>query len=336
MPTESTSSAATIEQVAAAAGVSRSTVSRVVNGSSAVSPEALAAVEAAIARLSYVPNRAARSLASRQTYAIALVIPEDTTRFFGDSFFAAVVSGINARLMSTDYVLTLFIASDDPNGKATRFLRHGNVDGAMILSHHESDTFIQRIADSVPVVYGGRPVVSTESDYFVDIDNRGGARIATQHLWDRGCRSIATITGPLSMPAAVDRLEGYRDVVGAAGLPVMFEEGDFLYESGRAAMSRLRDRHPEIDGVVIANDVMARGALSTLAAEGVAVPDDIAIIGFDDAPVATSSVPHLTTIRQPSFQQGEAMAELMMQILAGKDPERAVIFDPELVIRATA
>ena len=120
---------ATIEEVAAAAGVSRSTVSRVVNGSTSVSPSALESVQRAIAELNYVPNRAARSLASRQTQAIALVVPEDTTRFFGDPFFAAIVSGINARLIRSDYVLNLFIASDDPGDKTTSYLRSGAVDG---------------------------------------------------------------------------------------------------------------------------------------------------------------------------------------------------------------
>lgn len=152
-----TRAAATIEEVAAAAGVSRSTVSRVVNGSTAVSPAALESVRRAIAELNYVPNRAARSLASRQTHAVALIVPEDTTRFFGDPFFAAIVSGINRRLSRSDYVLNLFIASDDPGDKTTSYLRSGSVDGAVVVSHHTSDTFLDRIASALPVVYGGRP-----------------------------------------------------------------------------------------------------------------------------------------------------------------------------------
>ncbi len=147
MSTDAMRGTVTIEEVAAAAGVSRSTVSRVVNGSTAVSPEALESVRRAIADLNYVPNRAARSLASRQTHAIALIVPEDTTRFFGDPFFAAIVSGINARLSRSDYVLNLFIASDDPGDKTTSYVRSGAVDGAIVVSHHTSDTFIDRIAE---------------------------------------------------------------------------------------------------------------------------------------------------------------------------------------------
>ena len=177
--THTIAAAATIEEVAAAAGVSRSTVSRVVNGSTAVSPSALESVKRAIAELNYVPNRAARSLASRQTHAIALVVPEDTTRFFGDPFFAAIVSGINARVSRSDYVLNLFIASDDPGDKTTSYVRSGSVDGAIIVSHHTSDLFIDRIAAAVPVVYGGRPVRERERDYYVDVDNVRGGREAT-------------------------------------------------------------------------------------------------------------------------------------------------------------
>ncbi|MBD3751623.1 MAG: LacI family DNA-binding transcriptional regulator, partial [Micrococcales bacterium] len=211
--------AVTIEEVAAAAGVSRSTVSRVVNGSTAVSPAALDAVNRAIAELNYVPNRAARSLASRQTRALALVVPEDTTRFFGDPFFAAIVSGINAGLRSSDYVLNLFIASDDPGDKTTSYLRSGSVDGALIASHHTSDTFIDRIAAAVPVVYGGRPVRERGTDYYVDVDNVRAGYDATRYLIERGFTDIGTITGPLTMPGGVDRLAGYRQALAEAGLP---------------------------------------------------------------------------------------------------------------------
>ena len=218
MSIETTHESVTIEEVAAASGVSRSTVSRVVNGSTAVSPAALEAVQRAIAELNYVPNRAARSLASKQTHAIALVVPEDTSRFFGDPFFAPIVSGINAYLSKSDYVLNLFIASDDPGDKTTDYLRSGAVDGAIIVSHHTSDTFIDRIASAVPVVYGGRPLREREGDYYVDVDNVRGGQDATAYLIARGHRRIATIAGPLTMPAGVDRLHGYRQALAEAGL----------------------------------------------------------------------------------------------------------------------
>jgi len=337
MGTDAARGAVTIEEVAAAAGVSRSTVSRVVNGSTAVSPAALESVNRAIAELNYVPNRAARSLASRQTLAIALVVPEDTTRFFGDPFFAAVVSGINARISRSDYVLNLIIASDDPRDKTTSYLRSGAVDGAIIVSHHTSDTFIDRIAAAVPVVYGGRPVRERERDYYVDVDNVEAGRIATQHLIDSGRRYIATITGPGTMPASVDRLQGFRDAMAAAGLAAAaVEEGGFTADGGARAMARMLDAGAPVDGIFIASDLMARGALTVLARAGIRVPDDVAIVGFDDSPVATTVTPQLTTVRQPSYLQGERMASILLELLSGGRPDYVTMLDTELVTRESA
>ncbi|MCR2808227.1 MULTISPECIES: LacI family DNA-binding transcriptional regulator [unclassified Microbacterium] len=335
--THTMGTAVTIEEVAAAAGVSRSTVSRVVNGSTAVSPKALTAVQRAIAELNYVPNRAARSLASRQTHAIALVVPEDTTRFFGDPFFAAIVSGINARLSRSDYVLNLFIASDDPGDKTTSYVRSGSVDGAFVVSHHTSDLFIDRIAAAVPVVYGGRPVRERERSYYVDVDNVNGGRTATAHLIGRGHRRIGTITGPLTMPAGIDRLEGYRQAMAEAGLPEgIVEEGNFTADGGSAAMARILAQGDLPDALFVASDLMARGVLARLGLAGIRVPDDIAIVGFDDSPVATSVSPQLTTVRQPSFAQGQRMADMLLDLLAGRSPRHVSMLETELVVRESA
>lgn len=324
----------TIEEVAAAAGVSRSTVSRVVNGSSAVSPEALEAVKEAIHKLNYMPNRAARSLASKQTNALALVVPEDTTRFFGDPFFAAIVSGINTRLGETDYVLNLFIASDDPRNKTTRYLLSGAVDGAFIVSHHTSDTFLEQIRTAVPVVFGGRPVAVRSSDHYVDVDNRASAKMATEYLISRGHERIGSLTGPLDMPAGMDRRAGYLEAMEEHGLvPGPEEEGAFTADSGAEAMRRLIARGPLPDALFIANDLMARAAVGVLQSHGVKVPGDIAVAGFDDSQVAASGTPGLTTVRQPSLRQGRAMADVLLDLLAGGSPSHATILETELVIR---
>lgn len=324
---------ATIEEVAAAAGVSRSTVSRVVNGSTAVSPEALAAVSRAIERLNYVPNRAARSLASNQTHAIALIVPEDTTRFFGDPFFAAIVAGITGVLGNSDYLLNLLIASDDPGDKMTSFVRNGGVDGALIVSHHTSDAFIERIADAVPVVYGGRPVRPRPEDYVVDIDNVAAARTATRRLIEIGRTRIATISGPVTMVASVDRIQGFREALADAGLaPLAEEAGDYSEQSGAEAVRRLLEGG-QPDAIFVASDLMARGALRALRDAGIRVPEDVAIVGFDDSPVAVSTDPQLTTIRQPMYEQGERMAGVLLSLLSGGTPEHATILSTQLIVR---
>lgn len=330
------SSRATIEEVAATAGVSRSTVSRVVNGSTSVSPEALESVRAAIAQLSYVPNRAARSLASRQTHAIALIVPEDTTRFFGDPFFASIIAGITGALSGSDYLLNLLVASDDPGDKMSSFVRNGGVDGALIVSHHTSDAFIERIVDAVPVVYGGRPVHSRDNDYYVDVDNVAGSRAATQHLIDRGRSRIATISGPLTMLPSVDRVQGFRAALADAGLTPFAEvEGDYTEESGvEAARHILETGTP--DAIFAASDLMARGAMLTLRAAGLSVPADVAVMGFDDTSVAASTSPSLTTMRQPMYAQGETMARVLLERLAGGAPDHVTILPTELVVRGSA
>ena len=324
----------TIEEVAALAGVSRSTVSRVVNGSTAVSAEALAAVQHAIDRLGYAPNRAARSLASRQTHAIGLVVPEDTTRFFGDPFLAAVVAGINARLSDSEYILNLLIASDDPDGKMTRFVRNGGVDAAIIVSHHTSDSFVERIAEAVPVVFGGRPAAVRDSDIIVDVDNRAAAYEAVRHLIGLGRRRIATITGTLSMSVSVDRRDGFRTALAQAGLaPAGEVDGDFSEHGGAEAARVLLQGSPRPDAIFVASDLMARGALEVLRSTGLRVPDDVALIGFDDSTLAEAA--DLTSVRQPMFAQGELLADMVIELLAGRRPAPLTILPTELIRRGS-
>ncbi|WP_448808306.1 LacI family DNA-binding transcriptional regulator [Agromyces bauzanensis] len=330
--------APTLEAVAREANVSRATVSRVVNGSPKVSPDVVKAVKAAIAKLNYVPNRAARSLASRTTQAIALVVPEDTTRFFGDPYFAAIVQGITRRLDESEYLLNLLVATNDPGRKALRYLRSGVVDGALVVSHHEGDDAMWETVDSVPVVFGGRPSHESDDEIYVDVDNVEGGMTGTEHLIAINRRRIGTITGPLDMPAGVDRLEGFRRAMAVAGLPAdAVETGDWSVASAVAATRSLLDRAPDLDGLFVASDLMATGALSVLRERGRRVPEDVAVVGFDDSPAATSSAIPLTTVHQPSEQMGFEMADLLLRMLAGEtDVPHRNLMPTRLVRRASA
>lgn len=330
-------SAPTLEAVAREANVSRATVSRVVNGSPKVSPEVVTAVNAAIAKLNYVPNRAARSLASRTSGAIALVVPEDITRFFGDPYFAAIVQGITRRLDESEYLLNLLVASSDPTHKTMRYLRSGVIDGALVVSHHEGDD-LQRVADeTLPIVFGGRP--SRPGDHiFVDVDNVEGGFIGTQHLTSIGRRRIGTIAGPLDMPAGVDRLEGFRRALDEAGMPTdAVENADFTVAGAVSATRRLLDRVPDLDAIFVASDLMATGTLAVLRERGRSVPGQVAVVGFDDSPAATASAIPLTTVHQPSEQMGFEMADLLLRRLDGDaDVPRRNIMSTHLVRRASA
>jgi DNA-binding LacI/PurR family transcriptional regulator len=329
----------TLEEVAATAGVSRSTVSRVVNGSTQVSPEVLQAVTAAIEKLNYVPNRAARSLANRQTMAIALVVPEETKRFFGDPYFAAVVHGIAHAIESSDYVLNLQLANPHAaSTKMTKYLLGGNVDGAIVISHHTGDHFLATLGDQLPVVFGGRPLHPEEHDsYYVDVDNTAAAAMGTQHLIDIGRTRIGIVSGPADMPAGMDRTAGWRRALADAGLRHdLIAYGDFSMVSGARAMRKLLEREPELDGVFVASDLMASGAVSVLRERGLSIPGDVAVVGFDDSPAATSGDIQLTTVHQPSEEMGGMMAEMLIARLRGEQTDRAWLMPTRLVIRDSA
>jgi DNA-binding LacI/PurR family transcriptional regulator len=330
----------TLEQVAALAGVSRATVSRVVNGSPRVRAEVRAQVERAVARLGYVPNRAARSLVTRRADSIGLIVAEPESRFFSEPFFAGVVRGVSAALVDTDVQLVLLMAQDAAHqGRLERYITGGHVDGVLLASLHGDDPLPRTLERAgVPAVLVGRPAGPSPASY-VDADNRGGARQAVGHLAGRGRRRIATITGPMDMGVGQDRLDGYREGLRAAGLPEdrrLVEEGDFSEQSGAEAMRRLLEREPGLDAVFAASDLMAAGALRALAAAGQRVPDDVALVGFDDEVTARLTQPPLTTVRQPVEEIGRQATRLLLAKVAGEATGMSVILETQLVVRASA
>jgi DNA-binding LacI/PurR family transcriptional regulator len=331
----------TLEEVALRAGVSRATVSRVVNDSPRVSPEVRRQVEVAIQQLGYVPNRAARSLVTRRSGSVAVVIAEPTPRLFSDPFFPRLLRGVSAALSASDLQLVLLMpASPDEARRTGDYLAAGHVDGALMVSLHGADPLPARLAAAgVPMVAAGRPPHGTAASY-VDVDNRGGARTAVEHLIEGGRLVIATIAGPNDMTPGIDRLGGYRDALSAADRdvdPSLEAVGDFTQESGTLAMERLLSARPDLDAVFAASDLMAAGAISALASAGRRVPEDVAVVGFDDSPVATSIRPPLTSVRQPIEEMGHEMARLLIDAVGGREPvSRRVILATELIRRASS
>lgn len=277
----------TLEAVAARAGVSRATVSRVVNGGAGVREALAEKVRKAVEELGYIPNHAARTLVTRRNGAVAVIIAEPEFRIFSDPFFEQQVRGISRELTLHDAQLVLlWVEGPGDHERIARYLGGGHVDGALAFSLHNDDELpeiVRRV--QVPTVFGGRPGWTGPEDEppvpYVDCDNRGGARAAVRHLRSLGRRNIAHITGPRDQTSALDRLDGYRDELPDAG-PDLVAEGAFTEESGARAMSELLGRRPDLDAVFAANDLMASGALRILREHGRRVPEDVALVGFDD------------------------------------------------------
>jgi DNA-binding LacI/PurR family transcriptional regulator len=335
--------APTLESVAQRAGVSRATAGRVLSGSTKVGPEAREAVLRAAAELHYVTNRAARSLMTRRSDSIAFVVAESEDRFFADPYFSQVLHGAHAVVAKHDLQLVFAVVSGDDveRQRFERFALGGHLDGAILVSLHGDDPLPRRLQDAgVPVVLSGRPFAHESATplTYVDADNTGGAMAAVRLLAEQGRRRIATITGPLDMAASVDRFGGFRaelaahDVVDAGSA-----DGDFSIEGGRRAMLALLDADGAVDAVFAANDLMAVGALQALRERGRRVPEDVAVVGFDDSALALSAQPALTTVRQPMVEMGRALATLLLdQITHGGEPQAPVILPTEIVRRDSA
>ena len=331
---------ATLEQVAEAARVSRATASRVVNGDRRVGGSARLAVESAVRELRYVPNRAARSLVTRRSDSVAVVIPEPTAQLFGDPFFPRVLRGISEALDADEMQLVLLMPqARSDEARVERYLAAGHVDGVLLISLHGLDPLPRDLQSrGIPVVVGGRPPGAGIT--YVDVDNRRGAGSAVEHLLGLGRRHVATIAGPQDMPPGADRLAGYHETLAAAGHAApeqLVEIADFTVDGGREAMERLLRRAPSLDAVFVASDLMAMGALAALQAAGRSVPGDVAVVGFDDSPLATSTQPTLSSVRQPIEEMGREMARLVMRaIREPSDPPRHVILDTRLVARQSS
>ncbi|PSL52984.1 LacI family transcriptional regulator [Saccharothrix carnea] len=323
----------TLEEVARIAGVSRATVSRVVNGVATVDRELRQVVEKAISTTGYTPNRAARSLVTRRAGAIGLVLPEEG-RTVHDPYFGRVVSGVLPviRPLGVQLVLTT-----GDHREVVDDIRQRRLDGVILIHTHGADPLPRQLIEAnLPVVLAARPVRPMSITY-VDVDQAAGAALAADHLISSGCRHLATITGPLETPAGQDRLRGFLEATARHGLPEpVVVEGDFSREGGaKAAQELLADA--AVDGLFVASDLMATGALPVLRQGGRRVPEALKVVGFDDSSPAVECDPPLTTVRQPVEDMAAEMARLLVERVERPDrPVSSVVFAPTLVIRQSS
>jgi DNA-binding LacI/PurR family transcriptional regulator len=327
-----------LEKVALRAGVSRATVSRVVNGAPTVHPHIRDTVLRVVRELGYVPNPAARSLVTQRTDSYALVVPEQASRVFSDDqFFPGVIRGVSHELEAADKQLVLMLASSaTSHDRIERYAMGGHVDGVMFASLHGADPMPAALARlGIPVVANGRPLGRPTVPY-VDVDHAGGVAMAVRHLLELGRTRIATIAGPQDMIAGIERMAGYRSALRDSGRRSIVAVGDFTRESGSLAMRQLLEDDPRLDAVFVASDLMADGALRTLRHSGRRVPDDVAVVGFDDVEMARYTEPPLTTVRQPISEIGRELVRGLLRLAVGEEIQPAMILPTELIRRESA
>jgi len=327
----------TLEDIARQAGVSRSTVSRVVNNHPNVSPEVRKNVLKTIRTTGYHPNAAARSLASQRSWMLGLVLPRNSSSFFTDPYFPHLTQGIAYACNNHNYTLSLFLVGNEEDEKkiSPRISRRGLLDGILFQSGQAGDKILDQLTQSpVPVVVLGRPFEAAGISY-IDVDNIIAAKKATQHLISLGYQRIGMITGANSSTVSLDRREGFLKAFSESEKTPdlsLIAEGDFSENSGYLAMQRLLPFKP--DAIFAQSDIMAVGAIRAMEEAGLTVPDDVAFVGFDDIPVASLTKVKLTTIRQPITRFGIKAVELLIDLIEkGSKPARRLILETELIIR---
>jgi len=329
----------TLDEIAKRAGVSRTTASRVINDHPNVRPAVRERVQRVIAETGYRPHPVAQSLASQQSHVIGLVLPRRTEALFNDPYFPRLTQGIAQACNDHDYTLALFMMQSeaDEHKFYPRISRKGLLDGIVIQVGQIGDGLITRLlASDVPTVVAGRPLNQPNASY-VDVDNVAGASTAVMHLLQLGHKRIGTISGEMRTTAALDRYTGYCKTLQAHDLPVdetLISEGSFTEIGGYEAMKRLLPHKP--DAIFSASDAMALGALRAIYEAGLTVPQDIALVSFDDLPPAIIARPQLTTVHQPVHAFGVKAVEMLLDILKnGNEPPRQIILNTELVIRSS-
>jgi DNA-binding LacI/PurR family transcriptional regulator len=327
----------TITDVAEAAGLSKGTVSRVLNGGHWVSPESQAAVEAAIKKTRYRVNPHARNLAMSRAYTVAFLLTEGQRVLFEDPNFATLVRETGRALAEQELSLVLIVAgSPDEQSRALNYITAGHVDGVLLgFSSHYGNPLVESLLDaSVPVVASGQPLGFEGLLSCVSVDEVVGARTMVEHLRSRGRSRIAFISGPADTPGGVGRLEGYRRGIGDLFDERLVARGDYSRGAGEDTMRELLRSAPDLDAVFAANDAMAAGAVAVLQESGRRVPEDVMVGGFDDSVFATQSDPQLTTMQQPFARIGSEMVSLLLNAIAGEQPA-SLVLSARLIERAS-
>lgn len=331
----------TLEEIGKLAGVSRSTVSRVINNHSNISPEAKARVEKVIAETGFVPNSAARSLASSQTGVLGLIIPAILNTTFADPYYSQLIQGITSACHEYDYTAALYLFQTEAREQETvKSMISGHmVDGLIITTDNVYDTYASLMNQYMaPVIQlGAIHSEDAKTINYVDVDNIAGAYMATSHLIQKGKRRIAHIAVD-DNSAGIDRFAGYQRALSENGLAFdndLVAYGDFTEPTGYRAMQGLLDKKP--DALFASSDWMAMGAIRAIQETGLSVPEDVAVVGFDDMPNAGNFDIPLTTIRQPIFQQGVVLIETLIDIIkTSSEPARHVVLPVELIVRASS
>jgi DNA-binding LacI/PurR family transcriptional regulator len=328
-----------LEDIAAKAGVSRSTVSRVINNEPYVSEKTRQRVLTVIEQEGFAPNPAARALVTQRTHVIGVVIPHVPIVVFEDAYyFPTLLQGVARITHERDYAMLLWLgqAGEDADHFYSRIVKNRLMDGVVIASAASRDPLIDHFLEtSVPFVMVECPQHDWDRISYVTVDNIAAAHTAVSHLIALGRRRIAHITGNLAIADGRDRVEGYKRALQDAGLPLdesLIVEGHFTHQSGYLGMKMLLDR--KVDAVFASSDITARGVLQALHEAGIRVPDDIALVGFDDLPTAKQVMPPLTTIRQPIEEKGALATSILLDIIeCSPDEPRQVLLPTELVVR---
>lgn len=331
----------TLEDIARITGVSRSTVSRVVNDHPNVKDDVRERVLEAIRETGYRPNAAARTLASQHSSTIGLILPHSIGFLFTDPFYPLFTTGIAQMCNELDYTLALFLvgSKEDEDKVFERVSGRGLLDGVIVQAGHHGGLEIvdKLIGTDVPNIVVGRPY-RTMNAHYIDIDNISSSYTAVSHLLQRGRRRIASITGPEYSTVGIDRKKGYLKALSDNGINIdnsLIAEGDFTENSGYSAMQALLPARP--DAVFAASDVMAIGAMRAAQEAGLNIPEDIAFVGFDDLPIAASADVPLTTIRQPVVEFGKKTVEVLIDLIEnGSETPRHILLDTELIIRESS